>query len=344
MQNNSRNYTIVKLDSVAPSDAIVLLKAAFGERFTSHSFEKVWHWRHNENPAGHSLGTACLSATQELVGLRPFMFFRLAAGDDQLLAARAGDTAVHPDYQRRGLFSSLTRKGVNNLRRAGVHLIFNTPNEKSGPGYKKLGWTLLGHPVVWVKINKPLSALYQFLFHRKTTVEIEAHSYGASVSEGLESLLSLVPLNQKEKRIHLEKSPCYLRWRYDDHPVHCYRLTTDMGAKGTEFIDSPRCVLVSRPDRRGPVRGLAVVEQFYSSIASYRRALRKLSQEVDADYVLLAGVRSMSEIAGLLANGFMPLKWRNVNLAVNVLDDGVLPKCPLKMKNWYLSLGDLEAF
>ena len=93
-----------------------------------------------------------------LIGLRAFMRWRLAAGDRDLTAVRAVDTATHPDFQGMGVFSRLTRAALDAME-GQVDLVFNTPNGKSGPGYLKLGWREVGRVPVAVRVRRPLRLL-----------------------------------------------------------------------------------------------------------------------------------------------------------------------------------------
>ena len=65
-------------------------------------------------------------------------------GGGELSCVRAVDTAVHPDFQRRGLFRSLNEAAIEIARDDGVDLVFNTPNAQSRPGYLKQGWRDVG--------------------------------------------------------------------------------------------------------------------------------------------------------------------------------------------------------
>ena len=56
---------------------------------------------------------------------------------------RAVDTATAPDVQRLGIFSRLTTEALEVCRADAVALVFNTPNDKSLPGYVKMGWRLV---------------------------------------------------------------------------------------------------------------------------------------------------------------------------------------------------------
>jgi GNAT superfamily N-acetyltransferase len=70
-------------------------------------------------------------------------------------AVRAVDTATHPDWQGRGIFSRLTLGALDDLRDDGVDCVFNTPNDKSRPGYLKMGWQQVGKVPVSVRLTGP---------------------------------------------------------------------------------------------------------------------------------------------------------------------------------------------
>ena len=81
----------------------------------------------------------------QIVGLRTFMRWDLVTGEGETLrCARAVDTATHPDHQGKGIFRRLTEEAVEVARDDGIAMIFNTPNEKSKPGYLKMGWREVG--------------------------------------------------------------------------------------------------------------------------------------------------------------------------------------------------------
>jgi len=71
-----------------------------------------------------------------------WMFLRPEGG--VATAVRAVDTATLPAAQGRGVFTRLTTTAVDELREQGVDFVFNTPNDRSRPGYLKMGWQVVG--------------------------------------------------------------------------------------------------------------------------------------------------------------------------------------------------------
>ena len=94
-------------------------------------------------------------ADGRVVGLRAFMRWEFVAGRRRFRAVRAVDTATHPDHQGRGIFSRLTLEALDGLR-SEADFIFNTPNEKSLPGYLKMGWQVVGRVPIRIRVRRPI--------------------------------------------------------------------------------------------------------------------------------------------------------------------------------------------
>lgn len=110
---------------------------------------RFFRWKHHENPFGRSPSWVAEEAGR-LVGLRTFLRWRFVHGvtGETLEMVRAVDTATDPEFQGRGIFRDLTMTAIEQLESDGIDAIFNTPNEKSRPGYLKMGWVELGRPPV----------------------------------------------------------------------------------------------------------------------------------------------------------------------------------------------------
>ena len=130
-----------------------LLDVALGPGPSGGRSSEFFRWKHLENPFGRSLMLVA-EAEGQIVGLRAFLRWRFRANDRQVLAVRAVDTATHPAFQRRGLFSRLTVAALESMQ-GETDLVFNTPNGRSGPGYLKMGWETVGRVPLSVLIRAP---------------------------------------------------------------------------------------------------------------------------------------------------------------------------------------------
>ena len=107
-------------------------------------FDRFFAWKHEQNPFGVSPAWVAVDGTR-IVGFRTFVRWEYQNPDGRpRRAVRAVDTATHPDYQGRGIFNRLTLHALDALRSEGVDFVFNTPNDKSRPGYLKMGWREVG--------------------------------------------------------------------------------------------------------------------------------------------------------------------------------------------------------
>src|SRR4051812_22573049 len=139
----------------APEDlpaVLELLRAAM-HRSDDDRFDALFRWKHLDNAFGPSPAWVACDGTR-LAAVRYLMRWEFERGDRRLRAVRAVDTATHPDYQGKGLFTRLTRGALADLQSEGVDFVFNTPNDQSRPGYLKMGWSVVGQLPVQ---SRPLS-------------------------------------------------------------------------------------------------------------------------------------------------------------------------------------------
>ena len=112
--------------------------------------EAFFRWKHLEGPFGRSPMWVA-SVDGRVAGLRTFLRWRFTEADGRTRhAARAVDTATDPDFQGAGIFRRLTLHALEALPGLGVEFVFNTPNDKSLPGYLKIGWQVIGRAPVRV--------------------------------------------------------------------------------------------------------------------------------------------------------------------------------------------------
>ncbi len=141
------HLTIRRADEGDLADILALARRSLGWTDDDASFLR---WKHLENPFGESSIGIALDG-RRVVGFRAFLRWEFVAPDGRVVrAVRAVDTATDPDHQGRGIFTRLTLEAIEELPELGVELIFNTPNEKSRPGYRKMGWREVGRLAVAV--------------------------------------------------------------------------------------------------------------------------------------------------------------------------------------------------
>lgn len=325
-----RDLELRPIRDIPGGEAVALLEAGLGNAFGVEKSTAFWEWKHQLNPAGPSLGYAAYSPAGHLIALRPFMRWRLL--DDsgaEVQAARAVDAVVHPQWQRNGVFSRLTMKALDTLKGEEVSLVFNTPNGRSTPGNRKMGWRVLGHPTVWVR-----PCLTRLLW--------SASSERSEPDEGI------IPFEQHGDRLAARteraappggltvlKDSAFLNWRYGQHPNLRYSL-----------VETPRATAIVRRDRRAGRQGVALVDSFTEtgSARGFAELLEGIRAHSPGAYVVSGPLPPGPRRRAAVARGFLPMAWRNVNLAARPITLSPDAAVFRSRARWRLTLGDLETF
>lgn len=321
------------------SQLLGLLVESFGDQ-GSHWSEDYWRWKHEDNPFGPSYLLVAEDAGRP-VGLRVFLRWRLRSGDRTVPAVRAVDTATHPDYRRRGIFSRLTREALELAAADGTAFVFNTPNDRSRPGYLRLGWQVVGRVPLLVKPLRPGRLL---LPGSGDAVPPSLEAF-PSVDDLLESreLNDLVPeaLSWRDGRLHTERSRGYLTWRYARIPSPRYHALWER--EGEAFA-----ALLFRGRLRRRRREVTLAETLLTpdptSPTLARRLLRRLARDVDADYLVASAATDTTERAALRRAGFLPVPGLGPRFTVRSIRPDAPPASPYTWSSWRCSIGDLEIF
>lgn len=207
-------------------EMIDLLKLSLGESRIPKSKE-YWQWKHEQNPFGSS---KVLLAKENgmIAGLRAFMRWQWKNTEGVINTVRAVDTATHPQYQGKGIFSKLTMQAVKECTEEGTDFVFNTPNSKSMPGYLKMGWVKAGKLPLCIKPGVFFPAVYsqtnaEKLYDNFPVIDVPETS-SKEWDSGLIKDKAGTTLNNK-----------YISWRYQECPVARYGGIAEPGKFGFIF-------------------------------------------------------------------------------------------------------------
>jgi hypothetical protein len=267
-----------------------------------------------------------------IAGFRAFMRWRFEHRGRVIEAVRAVDTATHPDYQGRGIFTRLTLRAVEMLHDEGVSFVFNTPNEQSRPGYLKMGWRVVGRPPIGVRPRSLVSAVRMAQSRAPAERWSEPSDVGADASQFLRgearvigALLSSQPAARGMRTV---RSPEYLSWRYGAEFLG-YRVVP--AAQGAEHG-----VVIFRVRRRGAAREV-VLDEVLVPEGDRRVAttlVKALAKKTSADYVIRVDSRALPSA------GFFRLPRQGPILTWRGVCDAHMPA----LGDWDLTMGDVELF
>ena len=319
-----------------------LMRASLGEGSIPRTSE-YWNWKHEENPFGPSYFWVA-EAAEGLIGVRVFMRWTWQLGAQTVRAVRAVDTATHPDWQGRGIFRNLTLGLAEDVAKQGVSFVFNTPNDKSRPGYLKMGWRRVGRLSLWVRPHNPLRIAGGLTRANRassidSTVGLGPPLPGTELLESAEVDELLRNVQRPLERYHTGVESSYLRWRYAGCPAARY---------GVASSSPRRALVVYRVRRRRGLRELTLcdvlAERSSAGLRSAVGTIRALMRSVSPDYAVAAAHRDPFEASVMVASGFVPAPGIGPVVVVRPLGTSASLPDPLSLSNFHQSIGDMELF
>ena len=310
-----REATVVDIPKI-----ISLLKVSLGEKLLPKS-EAFWIWKHVDNPFGESL-VILAEDNGEVVGVRAFMKWEWVFRNRVLKALRAVDTAVHPSYQGRGIFTKTTKMLLEKAKKEGYDFIFNTPNKKSIKGYYKMGWEKFGNIPVTIQFNKLA----------KSIESIDTIAFDEKLFFECSKKIMSNP-NGIAKKVNAD----FLEWRYFKCPVHNYQFISD----NNSFL------VIFRLRQTILGKELRVVDVFYlketekMDLGMVASAIEKTQKDLQVNYTSILGSNYGYSLKGLLTISKIPI---GPVLTIKDLNLKNLKPDIFAKSNWNYSLGDMELF
>lgn len=308
---------IIRPAKTEDQDKIIsVLKAGLGE-VSSQKNRTVWQYKHVDNPFGQSI-VLIAEENDRPAGVRAFMSWRWQLGNDIWQAYRAVDTATHPDFQRRGIFKTLTLQALEKARHLSDCFVFNTPNKQSRPGYLKMGWQMVDSLKVAL-----VPSLFQFGLTLKKNTYQPDDSTLQTLCELHNSRLA------KTNQLFTPKSPAYLKWRYLNNPMQAY-----------EVINTKDFFIALYVKKHGFFKELRVAELIKKDGPKINQQIKRLiAQKAFKNQCLVISLADPDLFKCSFYGNFGPI------LTVNPLTENQLLLSKIfQLKHWHYSLGDLELF
>ncbi len=312
---------IVKQASINDIPNIVeLLKSSLGESVVEKS-STIWNFKHVDNPFGPSY-VLVATDNETFVGVRALMKWNWQLENQVWVAYRAVDTATHPDFQGKGIFKKLTLQALDNVENEQETFVFNTPNDKSRPGYLKMGWVIVDAlPIAIVPM-----ILYFFLsiFRKKESRSNQIHSDRLdAICKEHNRILS------QEEVLFTPKSAEYLKWRFEENPMQKYHVVSNTNWYVAMYVKEHRFF-----------KELRIVEIISTNESVHRKEIRNTIIDYAIQNRCWIVTLANKDLFSFRFFGKFGPKLTFKSLTKNTL----FVNKALNINNWKYSLGDLELF
>jgi GNAT superfamily N-acetyltransferase len=141
-------------------------------------------WRYDRNPHGKAVSLVARPQGGEGVcGYACSPRLALVRGDEATLApiGQTGDVMTHPDWRKRGIFSDLDRRCMQETARLGWPLVFGLPNRRSAHIFLGLGWEQVGTIRPWTFVLRVTPRARE---HRRADGRLKAWTLGLARGAG----------------------------------------------------------------------------------------------------------------------------------------------------------------
>ena len=294
-----------------------LLRTSLGETASLRRTPELFAWKHLDNPFGRSLMLVSHAGTT-ITGFRAFMRWELHTPDGETLrCVRAVDTATHPEFRRMGIFNKLTLAAIEAATDDGVHMVFNTPNPRSGAGYLKMGWSEVG---TLAPVASPARG-----FLRKGGDPDELPDPSDFIDPVVPVGTRVTP-DRQPLGLRTPRSDEYHTWRFRSHPTARY-----------VQVERGDATAVARLGFRGTRRELLVSDVYGDGM---RQVINRCRSVARTSYVGAFFSKATPERAAATRAGFVTVPRSGLTLMVRPLQE--LDIDTTSLSTWDLSLSDLE--
>jgi len=286
---------------------------------------------------------------------------RMKILDDEVLAAETGDTFTLPEYQGKGLFTSLVKNTTGEAVRKGIDFIYGLPNANSLPGYiERLSYGRITSPALYY-LGRPLNikkVLRQKIGYRwladVLSLPLEIISKGffklaavgigrndisvtqvTSFPEDIDRLWERVSSNYD---VMLVRNRDYLEWRFVNSPGD-YVIFVARGPEG-ETAGYLVARIADENDRRvGYIADFLSLEDNHIIFKELFYSLLEVLGAKEVDIISTWAMKGSFYYKALVRLGFLP--WTKIPLICfkSELGNRILSKT----YKWHFTFGDCDG-
>jgi GNAT superfamily N-acetyltransferase len=292
-------------------------------------------WKYFGSPFGDCIVVMAYSKKGELAGEISFGKYEFVDNGNIVRAIYSYQTMVHPNFQRKGLFSTLTKKVIEIAKEQNIDVVFNFPNHNSYKPFVKLNfkplnslkyWITAGHFLTFIKQFNPLSIRKPFLVNKIET-------YSSNTLLLFDRLAKNVHPYSFKNVLYPNRTFEFLKWRYFTHAMHHY-----------EIIETTLGWSIVRIGKRGSFTEAQIMDVFPKKEFN-RSFLNAITKKIRKELKVGLVVFNMSESHPL--NGFMissgyismPNKLKFCVLPLNEIGKRYLEK-----ENWVITATEFHRY
>ena len=335
----------------------------FNQVFKKRVDGKALAWRYDQNPHGQAV--SLLSRPPGADGIcgyacSPRRF--VPKGDEKFAApiGETGDVMTHPEWRKRGIFSSLDAACMLETKKRGWPAVFGLPNRHSANIFLRIGWEQVGtirhyshllrsdEHARFERLREGRLAKLTAPWHARRARKIRSEMSDSAarfevrqLDDFPDEVEAISKAREVEFAIMVRRDAEYLRWRFLRGPSGLHRVLgvfdSNCELRGFSVVQLPR-----EGEHKGWLVDLLAYD-VQSEDAAISAGLQLLEQS-GASVVQANAIDDSYWAAKLAGTGFVAPKAENHLIVILFAND---PKHPLvraarDASKWYLTDGDRD--
>ncbi len=284
------------------------------ETFSGQSDADTFRWRFEKAPKGQPI-LLCAHHRNRLVSFNSWIPWKFLHRGQTFTGYQSGESATHPEFRGRGIFSEILREGEKKARDLNIDFLFGFPSRMSYGSFYRQGY----YPIAQYGFRiRPLN----FVWTRRGRAAGETGSSCPTVPATV--------LHQSEKITPVFDTE-YLRWRYLENSKRY--VLVDFKENNLEAF------FVLRENKRKFFRELLLLDCQVNTFQErfIGKSLRRLPERLGNRAVYLRTFfNEESDRGRALKKYFFRVPGRDLTLIIKPLRPGIPPETLLNRNNWDL--------
>jgi hypothetical protein len=207
------DYELSKYTDADIEEIVVIISPLLGNDKASNN--KYFAWKHQRNPFLKDTVGIVAKHAGKVVGFLGYVPTELKIGDANFKALQQSDTVILPEHRGKGLFSAMTRAGMDMYCDEYKFIVNFTSNNITAAGCLKLGWK----PLVTINYLRHFNWLHlaKYKLSGAARVMLNPGNFGeVKVSDSLHTAdISRISAEDcySENKICQNKTPDFIEWK-----------------------------------------------------------------------------------------------------------------------------------
>jgi len=270
--------------------------------------KKIFEWKYEKNPYIETPLCYLALDGETIVGHRGFVLQKFLLEENNHLFGTPGDSMIHPDYRRQGIFSEIVDFSTEDIIDKSIANLFLSlsTTRATTKATKKYGYVPVGErkKLYRFSIKKIFKNRYEGGIDLDTTLSTDRTGHTIEITNELKTdeIVHLMKTSTEDTRLKNARNEQFYRWRFDECPdQHLFLYFWSQGS-----LEG----YISMEKDNFPFYGLdidyySILEYAYTGLYLFDEMIRTLTKKLHLPFIMsYTTTRKKEEVSILRKFGF----------------------------------------